>query len=50
MITQNRWQHILGVARKCKALAFKFKPADNKFAEDILIIFYIFFMAMIRHT
>ncbi len=26
MITDNRWKHILGVARKAKYFASKFKP------------------------
>ena len=34
MITANRWQHILGVARKAKVLAEKLKPNDTKYAED----------------
>lgn len=38
MITQNRWLHILGVARKCKELALKFKPDDSKFAEDMFLL------------
>ena len=38
MITQNRLQHILGVARKCKEYAIKFKPDDNKFAEDMFLL------------
>ena len=35
MITQNRWQHILGVARKAKMLAKKLKPNDTQYAEDM---------------
>lgn len=38
MITQNRWQHILGVARKCKEYAAKFKPNDSKFSEDMFVL------------
>ena len=38
MITQNRWQHILGVARKCKEYATKFRPDDSKFAEDMFVL------------
>ena len=38
MITQNRWQHILGVARKCKEYAAKFRPDDSKFAEDMFLL------------
>lgn len=34
MITQNRWQHILGVARKAKMLAEKLKTNDTQYAED----------------
>lgn len=30
MITSSRWQHILGVARKCKEFAVKLKPNNNK--------------------
>ena len=32
MITQNRWQHILGVARKAKTLAQQFKPENTQYA------------------
>lgn len=35
MITDNRWKHILGVARKAKYFASKFKP-DNQNFKDIL--------------
>lgn len=38
MITPSRWQHILGVARKCKEFVGKFKPCDNKFAEDMFLL------------
>ena len=38
MISENRWQHILGVARKCKELALKFRPDDNKYAEDMFLL------------
>jgi len=38
MITQNRWQHILGVARKCKEYAAKLKPNDSKFTEDMFLL------------
>ncbi|MBR1825316.1 MAG: HD domain-containing protein [Alphaproteobacteria bacterium] len=38
MITENRWKHILGVARKAKKLALKFKPNDDKFAEDMFLL------------
>ena len=38
MITQNRWQHILGVARKCKEFAVKYKPEDGEFAEDMFLL------------
>ncbi|MBO6281922.1 MAG: HD domain-containing protein [Alphaproteobacteria bacterium] len=38
MITPNRWQHILGVARKAKFLASKLKPNDDKFAEDMFVL------------
>ena len=38
MITPSRWQHILGVARKCKEFAGKLKPCDNKFAEDMFLL------------
>lgn len=38
MITSSRWQHILGVARKCKEFAGKFKSGDNKFAEDMFLL------------
>lgn len=38
MITQNRWQHILGVARKCREYATKFRPDDSKFTEDMFVL------------
>lgn len=38
MITQNRWQHILGVARKAKILADKLKPNDTQYAEDMFLL------------
>ena len=38
MIEKNRWQHILGVARKCKEFAFKFRPNDDMFAEDMFLL------------
>lgn len=38
MITQNRWQHILGVARKAKMLAEKLKPNDTQYAEDMFLL------------
>ena len=38
MITQNRWQHILGVARKCREYAIKLKPNNRKFAEDLFLL------------
>ncbi|MBO4284988.1 MAG: phosphohydrolase [Alphaproteobacteria bacterium] len=38
MITENRWKHILGVARKAKILALKLKPNDSKYAEDMFLL------------
>lgn len=38
MISENRWQHILGVARKAKILALKFKPDNTKYSEDMFIL------------
>jgi hypothetical protein len=38
VIKQNRLQHILGVARKCKEYAIKLKPNDRKFAEDMFLL------------
>ncbi|MBQ8481135.1 MAG: HD domain-containing protein [Alphaproteobacteria bacterium] len=38
MITENRWMHILGVARKAKEIAAKFKPNDDKFIEDMFLL------------
>ena len=38
MITQNRWQHILGVARKAKILANKLKPNNVQYAEDMFLL------------
>ena len=38
MITENRWQHILGVARKAKILAGKLKPDSAQYAEDMFLL------------
>ena len=38
MISESRWQHILGVARKSKEFALKFKPENSKFAEDMFLL------------
>lgn len=38
MITNNRWAHILSVARKAKTLALKLKKNDEKFAEDMFLL------------
>ena len=38
MITENRWQHILGVARKAKMLAEKLKPGNTQYAEDMFLL------------
>lgn len=38
MITQSRWQHILGVARKAKILADKLKPNNVQYAEDMFLL------------
>lgn len=38
MITENRWKHILGVARKAKELALKLRPNDEKYAEDMFLL------------
>ena len=38
MITQNRWQHILSVARKAKNLALKLRPKDEQFAQDMFLL------------
>lgn len=38
MISENRWQHILGVARKAKMLAKKLKPNDTQYAEDMFLL------------
>lgn len=38
MITENRWKHILGVARKAKEFALKMKPNDEKYAEDMFLL------------
>ena len=38
MITQSRWQHILGVARKAKILADKLKPNDTQYDEDMFLL------------
>ena len=38
MITENRWKHILGVARKSKEFALRFKPDDRRFSEDLFLL------------
>lgn len=38
MITENRWQHILGVARKSYEFALKMRPHDEKYAEDMFLL------------
>lgn len=38
MISESRWRHILGVARKSKEFALKFKPENSKFAEDMFLL------------
>ena len=38
MITSNRWQHILGVARKAKILAQALRPNDEKYLEDMFLL------------
>ena len=38
MITENRWQHILGVARKAKMLAEKLKPDNAQYTEDMFLL------------
>ena len=38
MITENRWLHILGVARQAKRLAEKMRPNDVLFAEDMFLV------------
>lgn len=38
MITSNRWQHILGVARKAKILAQALRPNDEKYSEDMFLL------------
>ena len=38
MITENRWKHILCVARKAKEFALKLKPNDEKYAEEMFLL------------
>lgn len=38
MITENRWKHILGVARKAKEFALKMRPKDKKYVEDMFLL------------
>ena len=38
MINSNRWQHILGVARKAKILADRLKPNDEPYSEDMFLL------------
>lgn len=38
MISEDRWQHILGVARKAKEIALKLKKNDARFAEDMFVL------------
>lgn len=38
MITENRWKHILGVARKAKEFALIIQPDNIKYAEDMFLL------------
>jgi len=38
MITEKRWKHILGVARKAKEFALKMQPDNEKYAEDMFLL------------
>lgn len=38
MISESRWRHILGVARKAKILADKVKPNNVQYAEDMFLL------------
>lgn len=38
MISESRWRHILGVARKAKILADKLKPNNVQYAEDMFLL------------
>ena len=38
MISESRWQHILGVARKAKILADKLNPNNVQYAEDMFLL------------
>ncbi len=38
MITENRWKHMLGVARKAKEFALKMQPDNEKYAEDMFLL------------
>ena len=38
MISENRWKHILGVARKAKKLAKKLKSDNVLYAEDMFLL------------
>lgn len=38
MISENRWKHILGVARKAKFLAEQLRPSDEKYQEDMFLL------------
>ena len=38
MIQENRWNHILGVARRAKDLAAKLQPDNPQYAEDMFLL------------
>ena len=38
MITKDRLQHMLAVARKAQALAEKIRPGDKEYAQDMFLL------------
>jgi HD superfamily phosphodiesterase len=38
MISESRWQHILGVARKARSLAACLRPDDTQYQEDMFLL------------
>ena len=38
MITENRWKHIIGVARLARDFALKLRPNDTEYAQDMFLL------------
>lgn len=38
MITENRWKHIVAVARLAREFALKMRPNDTEYAQDMFLL------------